>query len=206
MHQSRLEAPIRLPIKRKGTKYLARALSHNQSSVPVVIGLRDMLKLAKTSAEVKSMIHRKLIRINGSLISESNTSIKLFNILEADKHYLLSLSPNGKFILEESKENKVRLCKVIGKTLIGKGKIQLNLHDGSNVISKDKIAIGDSVYLDMDGKIVKHKALDKGAHVLVISGKYAGTNAKVDSLVEDKFSISFNGGKAVLEKSAIAAI
>ena len=80
------------------------------------------------------------------------------------------------------------------------------MHDGSNIISKDKLAIGDSVYLDMSGKLVKHKSLDKGASVLIISGKYSGTNGKIDSMVDNKVSISFNGGKAVLEKSAVAVI
>ncbi|MEK6890298.1 MAG: hypothetical protein AABW82_03280 [Nanoarchaeota archaeon] len=206
MHQTRLNASLKLPIKRKGSKYLARAISDNDNSVPVIIALRDMLGLAKTSAEVKSMIHRKLIKLNGSLVSESNASIRLFNILEADKNYLLSLSPTGKFHFEESKESKTRLCKITGKNLIKSGKIQFNLHDGSNIISKDKLAIGDSVYLDMSGKLVKHKSLDKGASVLIISGKYSGTNGKIDSMVDNKVSISFNGGKAVLEKSAVAVI
>ncbi len=206
MHQTRLNASLKLPIKRKGSKYLARAISDNDNSVPVIIALRDMLGLAKTSAEVKSMIHRKLIKLNGRLVFESNSSIKLFNILEADKSYLLSLSSNGKFKFEESKDNKMRLCKITGKNLIGKGKIQFNLHDGSNVISKDKLAIGDSVYIDMSGKIVKHKSFDKGAHAFIISGKYSGTNGKIDSIKEGKVLISFEGGKAELEKSAIAII
>jgi small subunit ribosomal protein S4e len=206
MHQTRFNASLKLPIKRKGTKYLARAISDNDNSVPVIIALRDMLGLAKTSAEVKSMIHRKLIKLNGRLVSESSSSIKLFNILEADKSYTLSLSSTGKFILEESKDTKLRLCKITGKTLIGKGKIQFNLHDGSNLISKEKLAIGDSVYLDMSGKMVKHKALDKGTSALVISGKYMGTNVKVDSVKEGKVSVSFTGGKAELNKSAIAII
>lgn len=206
MHQTRLNASLKLPIKRKGSKYLARAISDNDNSVPVIIALRDMLKLAKTSAEVKSMIHRKLIKLNGSLVSESNASIKLFNILEADKSYVLSLSTTGKFFFEETKDNKIRLCKITGKTLVKDGKVQYHLHDGSNVISKDKLAIGDSVYLDMSGKIVKHKSLDKGSQAFIISGKYTGMSGKVDSLLANKVSISFKEGSAELSKTAVAVI
>lgn len=206
MHQTRLNASLKLPIKRKGSKYLARAISDNDNSVPVIIALRDMLKLAKTSAEVKSMIHRKLIKLNGSLVSESNASIKLFNILEADKSYVLSLSTTGKFFFEETKDSKIRLCKITGKNLVKDGKVQYHLHDGSNVISKDKLAIGDSIYLDMSGKIVKHKALDKGSNVFIISGKYTGMSGKVDSLIENKALISFKEGNAELSKTAVTAI
>lgn len=206
MHQTRKEASLKLPIKKKGTKYLARALSHTYDSVPLVFAIRDMLNLAKTSAEVKGMIHRKLIKLNGRLVSESNTSIRLFNIIEADKNYILTLSPTGKFTFEETKDNKIRLCKIIGKKLIKDKKIQFNLHDGSNVISKEKYAIGDSLYLDMNGKVTKHKSLDKGSNVFIISGKYIGTSSKIDSLKDKKVTISINGGKTVLDKIAVVAI
>jgi len=206
MHQTRKEASLKLPIPRKGTKYLARALSHPKDSVPVVLALRDMLKLAKTSAEVKSMIHRKLIKLNGRLVSESNEGIKLFNLFEADKNYVLTLSPTGKFVFEESKESKVTLCKVIGKSLVNGGDIQLSLHDGSTVISKEKVSVGDSVYIDNSGKLNKVKLLEKGAHVLVISGKYSGQSGKADSVSNGKVSVSLKGGSAELDKSAVVAI
>lgn len=206
MHQTRLEASTKLPIKRKGSKYLARAISYKNNSVPVVIALRDMLNLAKTAAEVKSMIHRKLIKLNGKPVSEANASIKLFNLLEADKHYILSLSQTGKFILEETKDHKSRPCKIIGKSLLKKGAIQFNMHDGTNIISKEKLRIGDSLYIDISGKIVKYKPLEKGAGVLVISGKYAGKKAKVDSLSSGKVQLSMEGEKAELAGSAVAVI
>ena len=56
MHQTRKEATNKLPVRRKGTKYLARARSHLNDSVPVVIAVRDMLGLAIKSKEVKQMI------------------------------------------------------------------------------------------------------------------------------------------------------
>ena len=66
MYQTRSEAIKRLPIPRKGTKYVARALMHKKNSVPVVIAVRDMLKLAKTAKEVKKTIREKMIKINNS--------------------------------------------------------------------------------------------------------------------------------------------
>jgi ribosomal protein S4E len=53
MHQTRQQATTRLPITRKGTKYVARASSDLENSVPVVIAMRDILKLAKTKREVR---------------------------------------------------------------------------------------------------------------------------------------------------------
>ena len=150
MHQTRKASSIKLPIPRKGTKYVARASSDLKNSVPLVIAVRDILKLAKTAREVKKMINAGLLKINGRKATHLNEAIKLFNILEADKTYRLTLLPTKKFNFEETKE-KNKLCKVIGKTLQRKGKIQLNLHDGSNVISSQNIAIGDSLVIDFSG-------------------------------------------------------
>ena len=54
MHQSRQKATTRLPIRRKGTQYVAVASSSLENSVPVVIAVRDILNLARTKKEVKN--------------------------------------------------------------------------------------------------------------------------------------------------------
>lgn len=187
MYLIRQRSPTKLPISRKGTKYLARALSHVHDSVPVVIAVRDMLGIAKTAKEVREMIKLKLLKINGRPVRDYRESVRLFNVLEAEKNYVLSLLPTGKFTLVETKEKNERLCKVIGKRLVSKGHFQLNLHDGSNVLTKEKIVVGDSLYLDFAGKIKSHVSLVKGKTVFVISGKYMGQEGKLTE-VDEKFA------------------
>src|SRR3989344_9276406 len=184
MHLTRQASSTKLPIKRKGTKYIAVASFNKDNAVPVVIAVRDMIKLARTAKEVREMIKKRQLKINGRTVYELNDAVQLFNILEADKSYRLNLLPTGKFFFEESKD-KERLCKIIGKKLLSYG-IQYNMHDGSNIISKDKLAVGDSVYLDFSGKVKSHVALGKGKEFLVISGKYSGSKGKIDSVSEDK--------------------
>lgn len=191
MHQTRQQTTKKLPIQRKGTKYVARALSHPQESVPVIIAIRDMLGLAKTKKEVKKMILQKLLKINGTQVQDYHESIRLFNILEADKAYVLKLSPVRKFFLEETKDKNERLCKVVAKKIVSGGKIQLNLHDGTNVLSDKKIQIGDSLYLDMSGKIKQHIPLEKGKEAFVLSGRYAGQSGKIGNVSEKKVAIKF---------------
>ena len=180
MHLKRQRAATKLPIPRKGTAFIARALSHTENSVPVVIAVRDMLKLARTAGEVKKMIKEKLLKINGLPVKDYRESINLFNLFEADKNYILTLLPTGKFIFEESKDN-LRLCKVINKKLLKNNTVQINLHDGSNLISKDKISVGDSIYLDLQGKIKKHVKLEEGRWAIIIFGKYTGLKGKINS-------------------------
>ncbi|MCA9485675.1 MAG: hypothetical protein KC506_02425 [Nanoarchaeota archaeon] len=191
MHQTRAQASKKLPIPRKGTKYVARALVNTKNAVPVVIAVRDMLKLARTSKEVKGMIHSKALKINGKEVKEIRDSIQILNLFEAGNTYILTLTENGKFVFEESKE-KSRPCKVLNKTALKKGMFQLNLHDGSNVITKDKISTNDTVYLDFSGKITKHVNMEKGKDCLIISGKYSGKKGKIESLNENKVAVKLS--------------
>jgi small subunit ribosomal protein S4e len=198
MHQTRQETTTKLPIQRKGTKYVARALSHQDESVPVIIAVRDMLGLAKTKKEVKKMILQKLLKVNGREVQDYHESIRLFNILHAGKDYVLKLSTVRKFFLEETKNADERLCKVTGKKLVAGGKVQLNLHDGTNVLEDKKTTVGDSLYLDMSGKIKKHVALEKGKDAFILSGKYAGQSGKIGEVSGKKISIKLKEASTTL--------
>lgn len=205
MYQTRAETSKKLPIKRKGTRYIARPSSHIQNSVPVVIALRDMLKLARTSKEVKHMIKNKSLKINGKEVKDYRESIKLLNILEADKLYLLTLTENNRFNLEPVK-SKERICKVANKTLLKGNKIQLNLHDGSTIVTKEKINTNDTIYLSPENKIVKIIPMEKGKECFVSSGKYVGNKGKIESVEENKVKVKLKDKTVELNKSNLIAI
>jgi len=207
MYQTRAKVSKKIPIHRKGTKYVARASSHIQDSVPVVVAIRDMLGLARTAREVKQMINRKQLKINGKEVKDHKESIKLFNILEADKAYTLTLTPTKRFSFKATKE-KTRLVKVTGKKMLKKKEIQLNFHDGSNVITKDKINVQDSVYLDKSGKVAKHVQMEKGKTCFILSGKYMGFEGKIEKLEDGKASVSLKEieDKKTLDKGSLIVL
>ena len=205
MHQSRAEVTTKIPIPRKGTKYVARSLSHLKNSVPVVIAVRDMLKLARTTDEVKRMIHQKALKINGKEVKDQRESIKLFNIFEADKTYFLTLTKTNKFILKETK-SKERICKIVNKTLLRNKKIQLNLHDGSNILSSEKFSINDTIYITLEGEIIKHIPFEPGKTCFIISGKYAGFEGKIDSIELNKSHVKINDRTTEILKRSIVAL
>ena len=206
MHQTRQAATTKLPIPRKGTTYVARASSHHRDAVPVVVAIRDMLHLATTAKEVRTMLRAGTIKVNGKPASDYRESIRLFNLLEAGKTYRLSLLPTGKFVFEETTAKDGRLCKVVDKRLLKGDVVQLNLHDGSNVLTKDKIATGDSVYLDDKGKVKKHLSLQKGQSVFILSGRHQGKSGKVAEVHDGKLHIHYTGGDVLLQKSHVIAV
>ena len=208
MHLKRQKAAIKLPIPRKGTKYIARPMSNLQNSVSVVTAIRDMLKLAKNTKEVKKMIHEKQLKLNGKIIRDHKASISLFNLLQADKTYFLTLLPTKKFFFQLASDSSTRLCKITSKKLLKKNQIQFNCHDGTNLISDDKITIGDSVCLDLKNKIKKHLPLVKEKSVFILSGKYLGLNGIVESLNGNQANIKLKEKEksAALSKQQLIAI
>ena len=205
MHQTRSELNKKLPLTRKGTKYVARALRNNSNSVPLVIALRDMLKLAETSKEVKSMIHNKAIKVNGKVAKDINDPVGLFNILGADKNYILTILPTGRFAFEETKETDRKL-KVTGKRKVKKGDVQYSLHDGTNIISEKKFSVGDTLILSPENKVKKHLSFEKGSDAFIFSGSNVGKTAKVQNVSGSKITVKLDKGEVVLDNAQLIAI
>lgn len=207
MHQTRQAAITKLPLPRKGTKYVARAASHLRNAVPVLIAVRDMLKLAHTAHEVKHLIRQNMLKLNGRPVKDMHESIKLFNQFEADKLYRLSLLPTGRFVFKELTQPEDYLHKVIGKKTVKKGKTQLNLHDGTNLLTKEKIAIGDSLYLDAKGHMKGHIPFERGREVFIIAGKHRGRCGKVRQLDNNHVTVEMEGGRsAALDKRVLTVL
>lgn len=177
----------------------------SSNSVPLVIAIRDMLNLASTSKEVKGMIHNKKLKINGKIAKTLTDPISLFSRIEADKNYLLTILPTGRFSFVETKENQRKL-KINGKRLVTGKKLQYSLHDGTTVTSDKEFSVGDTLIINDENKIVKHIVFDKGKEVFAFKGSYIGKEGKIQSISGDKVTVKFDKEEAVVEKSHIIAI
>ena len=89
-----------------------------------------------------------------------------------------------------------------------KNQLQYNLHEGTNLILKEKINIEDSLYLDFSGKIKKHVIFEKGKKCFVTSGKYSGQKGLIEEIDGKKAKIKL-GNKdipVILEKRSVFVI
>ncbi len=186
-HLKRQQAPKNWPIARKGTTFVAK---NNSKGIPLIIILRDVMKIAQTRKEVKEAIHKKHLLTNGKPVVDEKKSLELFDVLTvvpSKKNYRLVLSEKGKFdILEiEEKESKTKVSKVIGKKSLKGKKTQVNLSDGRNYLSDLKCSVGDSVIVDLEkNKLLKNLPIKEKSEVLVTWGKHSGTTGtivKIDS-------------------------
>ncbi len=203
-HLKRQSVPKNWPIERKGTTFVVKPIS--KKGIPLLIVLRDLLKVAQTRKEVKTAIHRKYLLVNNRIAKDEKRSMSLFDtlsIVPSKKHYLITLSEKGDFKLEEISEKDAdkKIVKVINKRILKKKKIQLNLSDGGNIISEIKCKTNDSVLLNLkDKKIEKCLPLKENSNIIVFAGKHSGKRGQIEKINEEKKMAIIKYGK---EKSNI---
>ncbi|MFC1710652.1 hypothetical protein ACFLZJ_00640 [Nanoarchaeota archaeon] len=144
MHLKRHKVPKNWPIPRKGTTFVVRPSSDIEKGIPILIILRDILKISQTRKEVKKSLFAKHILLNQKVVRNEKNNALLFDtitIIPSKKNYRLSLSEKGKFKLEEIKNNESasKIVKIVDKKILKGKKIQLNLSDGKNFISDLKM-------------------------------------------------------------------
>lgn len=205
MHLTRAEISRVTPIPRKGTQYVARPRGHTRASVSVLGAVRDMLHLAHTAREVNEMIKEKKLKINGRVVRDQREPLLLLSHFEADKRYLVTLLPTGRFSLEPTKDAH-RVGKVVNKKILKNGVVQINLHDGTNFLTKEKIKVGDSVSVDAHNKPLKVIPMKEGSHVLVSSGRNVGRTGVVAHIKGSMISVTIGETHVSLKPAQVVAL
>ena len=176
------------PIPRKGTKYLIKPGAHEREGIPLLILLRDVLKVAGTRKEVKKALYDKNIIVNAKIAKDESQGLTIFDkitIVPSKKSYRMTLTLNGKFTAEEIPEDeaKTKTSKIINKTILRGKKIQFNLSDGRNVIYDKEGKTNDSLVLNLEKKTIESVLpLKENAKAIVIAGKHAGERGEIEKI------------------------
>ena len=206
-HLKRYFAPKTWKIKRKGIKYVTKPSPgphKTKMSLPINVILRDILNYADSNREVKFMLEKRNVMVDGIRKKDYRFPIGLFDVLslnDINEHFRVIFDKRGKIdLIKIGKEEKeLKLCKITGKNMV-KGKVQLNLYDGKNIfVKEDGYKIGDSVLLKLGKKIeVTEKiSLGKDALVYLTGGAHIGQIGKVQDIIGNR--ILYKIGSQVVE-------
>ena len=192
MYLKRQKVPKNWPIHRKGTKYVVRPNSSIHKGIPILVILRDILKVAQNRKEVKKALHLKQILLNNKVVKDEKNNVLLFDtitIVPSKKSYKVTLSGKGKFQIEEIKESEAnrKITKIVDKKTLKGKKTQLNLIDGRNFISNLKCNVNDSVLINFkDKKLEKCLPLKEKGKVIIFEGKHSGERGIINKISSDK--------------------
>ncbi|MCQ2085855.1 MAG: 30S ribosomal protein S4e [archaeon] len=199
-HLKRLAAPRSWPIEKKASTWITKQCPGTHSideSLPVSMILRDILKVCDTAREAKRIVGNRRLMIDGRPVRSVKTPVGLMDVVSIplmEIHCRIMLTDKGKLTaIPIPKDDALwKLCLIENKTKVKKEKIQVNLHDGKNIlINENEYRVGDVLKISVpDQKIIELYELKKGASVLVRKGRHAGKIAVVDEYTTTKSTSS----------------
>ncbi len=190
----RLAAPKTWPIKRRGSTFITKQNAGPHSlamSIPLNILLKEVLYSAKNTKEAKKLLNSNEVLIDCKKRRDTRFPVGIFDTLQfsnTNEYFRVSLSKKGKISLARIKKEEALLkpAKIIGKKTI-KGKMQLNLYDGKNILANNNYKVGDTLLISLpEQKIIKHLRLDKKSTIFLIGGKHIGEIGTVEDIVQNK--------------------
>lgn len=190
-HLKRIAMPKTWPLKRKENKFVIKGEGPHklELSLPLLVILRDLLKVLTTKTEAKKILKENNAIVNNKVIKNIKFRVGLFDRIyfkKLEKYYSLYLNEKGKLEVQEitREKSEFKPCKIIGKKILKGKRTQLNCSDGRNfIISDDKFKVGDSIIIDLkNNKIIKHLKMEKGNFALIIEGKNRGACGKIESI------------------------
>jgi len=195
-HLKRKPAPTFWPIHRKEAVWTVKPNPGPHPitrSIPLTLVLRDILGLAKTRSEVKTIISRENVLVDGKVQREELFPTGLMDVVSipgVEKWYRVLPSEKGLTLHPIGKdEAEFKLCRVENKTTLKDGNVQLNLHDGRNMMIrvKDPKKAEEDVFKTLDTvkislpnqEVLGHLKLVEGVQALIVGGKNIGKHGKI---------------------------
>lgn len=201
MHIKRNTIPKSWPVPRKGVPYVVKPNFEFEKGMPLLIILREVLKVARTAKEIQKIINEKGILVNTKIVKDVKHGVLLFDTITfvlTKKSYRMEMNELGKFEFNEIKESESnkKVSKIINKKMLKGKKVQINMMDGRNILSSEKCRTNDSAIINLtNGKIEKILPLKEKAEVLIFDGKHAGERGNVSSIDDKKKMVEIQLGK-----------
>jgi len=194
----RKPAPKFWPIHRKEAPWVIKPSSgpHSlENCLPMTLILRDMLGLTETRKEAQTILHQGKVLVNGKVVQQEDFPVGLMDVIsmpDAGQYFRVIPSHKGLYLNPISKdEAKYKLCRIDDKTTVSNG-VQLNLHDGTNLLIKiaDPKNPQEDVYetfnilkLTLPNKeITGCMQLKEGNFVIITGGKNIGVQGKITEI------------------------
>ena len=183
-HLKRLVAPRSWNIARKERTWTTKPMPGKHSlegALPISTILRDYLKVCDNNREARIILHNRDVFVDQRVVNKPKYPVGLMDIISIPKiklHVRAMLDKHGRieFVPIKAADSKWKLARVENKRNIKGGHTQINLHDGTNILSKEKVKTGDVLQLSLpDLKVKKVLKFKKGAQSLIIGGAHVGS-------------------------------
>jgi len=198
-HTKRIASPKTWPIKRKGNVFVPKMSAgphKKEAALPLVVLLRDVLKVATTRKEVKYMLTKKRVEVDGRARINERFPVGHMDIVRFvpdNTYYRIQYHKSGKvlpFEIDES-EAKSKLVKITGKRNVRGGKTQISFHDGRNILleNSDKrlndIKVNGTLKISVpEQEIQEIFHLSEDSIAMVTEGRHQGKIGRITEVIK----------------------
>ena len=197
-HMKRLAMPRSWPLPRKTSIWVTKAAPGAHAlelCMPLVVVIRDILGYAKSTREVRHILHNDLVSIDGRICKDSRRGVGFMDVLTlGEENYRCIVDRKGilRYRQISKKEAGTKVCRINGKTTIKGGKTQLHLHDGRNILTDDaaEYNTGDSLVIALPSQEIKeHIRFSDGIKCYLTGGAHVGEFAEVSEYIIKRSSM-----------------
>jgi len=193
-HIKRFSAPKHWGLRTKEATFAVKPLPGphpEELGIPLLGLVRDYLGYAQNASEAKKVIVEGNIAVDHIVRKDYKYPAGLMDVvtvLKTKENYRLLPGPNGLRLQPISAtEAKTKLLRISGKSLVKGGQVQLNLHDGSNMVIDPKKArsyrTGDVIQVRLpDREIRDHLSVETGNVAIVYKGKRRGEVGTIQAI------------------------
>lgn len=189
-HIKAIAAPKLWPIQRKSKIFVAKPTPgpHSlETSIPLLVLLRDILKEVKTIKEAKKVIKAKKVLVDGKAVIDEKRPVGLMDVVSLPSYgkcYRVTVDRKGRLkpIEIPKEEENLKIVKVVKKITTAKDRFGLTFHDGSylELGSEFPVKVGDSILISLpDRKVVELLPFSVGSICFIFSGSSSGIVGKI---------------------------
>jgi len=199
----RKPAPRFWPIHRKEFVWAvkpSRGPHSLEACLPLAIVLRDILEFAKTRREAKTIASQGSVYVDGKVRREDDFPLGLMDVvslLDVGKSFRILPTSKGLILHPIDKEEaNFKLCRIENKKVVKNGHVQLNLHDGSNILVKvadlknpqeDLYNTLETVRISLpERQILEHIEMKEKDYAIITGGKNIGKYGKIVEIEETR--------------------
>lgn len=198
-HLRRETAPVFWPIHRKKHVWTLKpdpGPHPIERCIPLGIIIRDLLGYAETMREAKKILAQGKVLVDWRVRRDVHFPVGLMDVVsipEVNKNWRVLPYGKGLALFEISGEEvKWKICRIEDKTTLPGGHLQLNLHDGRNIMIRcedprkpvgSEYSTLDTLRISLpDQAILEHLKLDVGMMALIIDGENLGRHGFIKSI------------------------
>ncbi len=197
-HLKRLASPGFWPVHRKEYAWVKRAAPGPHplvKSIPLLILIREKLRLARTAKEARAIISEGKVKIDNIMRFDEKFPVGLMDAVDIpsmNKSYRLVPSQHHMFKLVSisDREKTLKPCRIENMSTTRRGFLQLNLHDGRNIrvritdeSATAKYHTKDTLMIDLTrNEIVEQVPLAEGSSAVITGGKNNGISGVITKI------------------------